>query len=191
MMLSALAAFVTQAGAFVIAGPFMTSLDLGLARGAERLALLVSFPLTAVNAFIAPRIVAHATQKNAEALRSLMLKACIASTLPSVPIALGLIVLPEVALGFFGSEFHRASEALRILAVTQLITAVTAPFAQLLYLNGSERTLTYILIASMALAAILLPIGSASFGLAGFAWAYLLINAAKNGLIVRHAVRTL
>jgi len=191
MMLSALAAFLTQAGSFVVVGPFLSDQALGLGRAAERLALLVSFPLTAVNPFIAPRIVRHVAQNNPAALRLLMLKACAASGLPSLPVAAALLIAPGWALALFGPGFEGAAPALQIMAVTQLVTAITAPYAMLIYMNGHERTLTAIVVAAMALGLVLLPAGAAAFGLTGFALAYGLINILKAAAILVAALRTI
>ena len=57
--LIALAGFLLQAGSFSLAAPFLTSADLGLIRGAERLAVMVSFPILAINPFIAAQIVQY------------------------------------------------------------------------------------------------------------------------------------
>src|SRR5690606_37529167 len=54
----ALSVLVTQSGAFAIGGYVLDQESLGLLRGAERLAMIIGFSLTAINPFIAPRIAA-------------------------------------------------------------------------------------------------------------------------------------
>jgi len=178
-MFTGMAAFVTQAGAFVVIGPFLTDAELGLARGAERLALLVSFPLTAVNLFISPRIVHHGTVSAPRAMRALMLKACTASVLLALPTAVALIWFPMVFLGLFGPEFTAATDVLVLLTVTQFITSIGGPFAMLLFLSGRERTHSWILVSNLVMCLVLYPLGSLQFGLTGFAVAYLVVNSVK------------
>jgi O-antigen/teichoic acid export membrane protein len=188
-MLSALAAFVTQAGSFALVGSILSEGDLGLARAAERLALMVSFPLTVVNPFIAPRIVYHVTFVDKNSLRILMSKACLASVLPALPVALTLLFIPHTFLSLFGPNFGDAALPLQVFAVAQLFTAATAPFAQLLYVGGNERALAHILIASMLVGMLLFPIATIYFGLFGFAAAYATINVVKAAFIVLYTVQ--
>lgn len=189
LMWSALAALVTQTGAFVLVGPVLDDGELGLARAAERLAVLITFPLTAVNPFIAPRIVRHVTLGDAPGMRRLIAKACLASTLPALPLTLALCLAPVTALALFGPDFAAAAPILQIMALTQLATAATAPVSQLLYLGGHERTLTGILLATMVLGLVLFPLGAALAGGLGFALAYAAVNGIKAGLILAYARR--
>ena len=178
-MLISLAGFVTQAGAFVLVGPFLAETDLGLARAAERLALLVSFPLTAVNAYITPRLVRELTSGTPRSSRTLLKKACLASAGMAVPIAAVLLLFPGSALALFGPEFVAVSGGLVVMTVTQFATAVTGPLAMLLFLSGRERVLAWIMAGALGACIILFPLGSSIAGVTGFVVAYMVVNVGK------------
>lgn len=179
----ALASFLTQAGAFVFAAPFLSEADLGLLRAAERLALLIGFPLLAVNPVIMPRIVRLSRGGGAEALRRLMLHAMLASGGMSACVMLPLLAWPERALALMGAEFGAATDYLRLMALAQFVTAVLGPLATLLHMTGRERASMWINIGALALATGLVPYLSLVYGARGFALAYAAIVVARLGLI--------
>lgn len=179
-MLSGLAAFITQAGSFIVIGPFISDNDLGLIRAAERVSLLVVFPMTAINPFITPRIVHYTSLNQKTALNTLMFKSCAISGLFALPITLVLFLFPAPFLSLFGDEFYDAALLLRILAIAQLITALFGPFAMLLYMSGREKIVSHILIYSLIACVILFPVFSIAYGATGFVIAYTLVNSGKS-----------
>ena len=89
-----LATFLTKAGSFLLAAPFLSEVDLGLLRAAERLALLVSFPMLAINPIIAPGIVRLSRGGDAAGLRRLVLRAVTASSGIAACLLLPLLIFP-------------------------------------------------------------------------------------------------
>jgi len=181
--LIALATFLTQAGSFVLAAPFLTEADLGLMRAAERLALLVSFPMLAINPVIAPRIVQLSRGGDAAGLRRLTLRALVASTGIAACVLLPLLIFPERALALMGAEFAAAVPYLRLMAVAQFLAAVIGPLAMMLTMSGRERVSMWINLGTLALAFVLVPSLSMAHGASGFALAYASIIVTRLGLI--------
>ncbi len=176
--------FATQAGSFAVVGPFMGEVEIGYARAAERLALLVSFPLTAINLFLSPRIVHHKTLGDTPALRSLMRRACLASSALAFFPALVLIAFPGFFLNIFGQGMDIATPSLIIFTITQFFIGATGPFGMLLFLDGSERLLGKIMLFTLLLCLVMYPIGGALGGAIGFAVAYAVVNILKAFLLL-------
>lgn len=175
----ALATFLTQAGSFLLAAPFLQETDLGLLRSAERLALLVSFPMLAINPVIMPHIVRLSRSANATALQRLMRIAIIVSGTASACVALPLLIWPEIALNFMGEEFIIATSYLRWMVCVQLLVAIFGPLAALLNMSGRERASMWINVGALILAIVAIPICSIVYGAPGFVLAYSVIIVAR------------
>lgn len=187
--LIALAMFLTQAGVFLLAAPFLPEKDLGLLRAAERLALLVSFSVLAINPVIAPRIVRLTRGGEAADLRRLIHGAVAASTGVAACVLLPLLIWPERALALMGAEFAEAVPYLRVLACAQLLAAAIGPLAMMLNMSGRERVSMWINVATLALAVALVPGLSLAYGAAGFAVAYAAIIMTRALLVLAAALQ--
>jgi O-antigen/teichoic acid export membrane protein len=198
--LIALATFLTQAGAFLLAAPFLPEADLGLLRAAERLALLVSFSVLAINPVIAPRIVRLSRGGDPIRLRRLTGRAMLASTGIAACVLVPLVIWPGPALALMGPEFTAAVPYLRVMACAQLLAAAIGPLAMMLNMSGRERLSMWINLATLALAAALVPGLSLAYGATGFAVAYAAIILARTLLVIfavihdhiklKHAIRS-
>lgn len=171
----ALSAFLVQAGAFVLAAPFLAESDLGLLRAAERLALLVSFPVLAINPFIAPRVVQRTRGGNASGLRQLILKAMLASAVLGAPMLLVLLLWPEHALALMGPEFGAAAGYLRTMAVVHFVLAALGPLFMVLNMAGGERAAMWIAVGSLLTGVVCIPAFSSAYHAFGFVLIYALI----------------
>lgn len=175
----ALAVFITQAGSFLLAAPFLTEADLGLLRAVERLALLVSFPVLAINPVIAPRIAKLSRGGDAVGLRRLVLRAILATGGIAACALMPLLVWPERALALMGAEFAAAAPYLRVMALAQFLAALAGPLMVLLNMSGRERASMWINVGTLALAVALFPALSLAYGAYGFAGAYAAIIALR------------
>lgn len=181
--LIALAYFLTQAGVFVLAAPFLSEVELGLLRAAERLAFLVSFSLLVIDPIISPRIVRLSRSGDASGLRRLMQRSMLASMVISACVLLPLLVWPERVLELMGSEFAEAAGYLRIMALIQFAVAVLGPLAVLLNMTGRERVSMWINLGTLALALCLIPLLSVTYGSYGFVIAYSAVIVTRLGLV--------
>lgn len=181
--LIAVASFLVQSGSFLMAAPFLGEADLGLLRAAERLALLVSFSVLAINPVIAPRIVRLARDGDGPGLRRLTTGAMALSGGIAAPVLLVLLIWPERALALMGTEFIAAGDYLRIMALAQFAAALLGPLAMLLNMSGRERVSMWINLGTLALALGLISILCSAYGSLGFAIAYSAVIVIRFGLI--------
>lgn len=185
----ALSTFLIQAGAFLLAAPFLSAEALGLVRGAERLALVVSFPVLAIGPVIMPHIVRAAAAKEVAKLRHLIgLAMLVGAAIGLVPLV-AMLAMPERILGLFGAEFAEVGNILRILALTHFAFLLLAPFVELLNMGGGERASMWISIGSFIAALLLFPLMSHFFGMNGFIAAYVIIMLGRGGIIVATSLR--
>ena len=71
---------------------------------------------------------------------------------PSLVLAGMLFAWPGLVLAAFGAEFEGAATVVRILAVGQLVNALTGPAGYLLLLTGAQRTVAWVYGAAAAVA---------------------------------------
>lgn len=169
--LIALAGFLTQAGSFLLAAPFLSETDLGLLRAAERLALLVSFSVLAINPVIAPGIVRLSRESDAAGLQRLTVKAVMASSGIAACVLVPLLIWPERSLTLMGAEFAPAVPYLRIMACAQFLAAAIGPLVMLLNMSGRERASMWINLANLFMALGLIPLSCLVYGPLGFSFA--------------------
>lgn len=180
----ALATFLTQAGSFLLAAPFLSESELGLLRAAERVALLVGFPVLAISPVIMPRIVRLSRSGNVDGLRYLISRTTMAIGGIAAIVAVPLMIWPERALELMGAEFGAAAGYLRTMVPAQFAFALSGPLVELLNMSGRERVSMGINVASLAVALVLFPWLSLAFGATGFIAAYLALIIMRVALVV-------
>lgn len=190
-LLSGTAVINSQTGV-VLLGALADTESAGLYAVAQRGALLVAFPLAAVNSAIAPTAARLWAATDHAALQRLVTLSARGVLLGSLPLALGFIVVGEPILAaFFGDPFAAAAMPLAVLSVGQLANAATGSVAVLLVMTGQQRLAATGMAAgallNVAAAAALIP----TLGTLGAAIAAALSLALSNGLMVVAARRRL
>lgn len=123
----------------LVLGAFHGARAAGLYEGAARTTVLATTVLLAVSAIAAPTIGAlHARGDHAQ-LQRMVRTAARWMLLPSLALALGLVLFATPILRLWGPDFTDAAPALRILVVGQLVNAAVGPVGYLLSLTGHER----------------------------------------------------
>jgi len=158
----------------IVAGPLLTNADIAIFNTAFRIALLVSFGVTAIDAFVSPEMMRLYAKGEQEALKSLVNR----TTRTRYLIALSAVVIFAVAgewiLGFFGPEFITGYWVLIILGLTQLAQAAAGPAARLLSFTGHQDQGLYISMAALILSAVLIWALAIPYGVMGAAVASLI-----------------
>jgi len=150
-LLSSTAIINTQTGV-VLLGAIGTPEATGLYSVAQRGALLVAFPLAAVNAAIGPTAARLWARGERDRLQHLVTTSVRGVALGSLPIALIFIVFGrQIITLLFGAEFAAADAPLAILSVGQIANALTGSVAVLLVMTGYQHRAT----AAMAAGAVL------------------------------------
>ena len=132
-------------------GIWGTAEEAGIFGAATRVAMLVTFFLTAVNTVIAPKFAELHSKGEIETLGRLARRFALLITLAASPLFLLLIFAGDWVMGMFGPEFVRGGTALAILAVGQAVNTMTGSVVYLLNMTGHEPDSRNAAILSMLL----------------------------------------
>ncbi len=150
---------------------------------AAKTAILVSFPLLAVNAVVAPLFAQYHAQGNLEGLGLVLQTTVRWMYLAALPLAVLLILLGPELLGLFGPDFTAARFALSILVIGQLVNVAAGSVGYMLAMTGYQWTL---LVIQIIIGAGIIPVmvfSGAFFGINGVALATALGIALTNILM--------
>lgn len=182
-MLIALSAFLLQAGSFIVAAPFLSDTQLGLLRAAERLAVIVSFPMVAINPFIAGRIVHHLVKADTDALRGSMRRAMLTGGgIAALPLVV-FILAPALCLNLLGTQFVAAAIYLRFMALANFVVVLFGPSAMAMNMGRMERRAMIINTSFLVLGVLLFPLLTMSWGASGFTAAYAAVAIGRTGVL--------
>ena len=172
----------------VLSGPDSS----GLYAVAQRGALLIAFPLSALNTAIAPTTARLWSSGENQRLQRLVTLSARRILLTALPFVLGYVLFGRAILvTLFGPDFAGAEIALSILAFGQLANVATGPVTTLLVMTGHERKAAL----GIAAGAVVNVIGCAALipglGVAGAAVAAAVALAVSNIVLVVVAQRQL
>ena len=160
---------VLQRADLLIVGARLGSEAAGVYSAASRLALLISFGLTAVNAWAAPAFAEIHARGDADELQRVVRLAARVVTAFTIPVAVAIGLASTGLLGLFGEGFESGRRALAILCGGQVVNALLGPVGYLMTMTGNQgeaaRILTVSALANVALCAVLAP----RYGLEGAA----------------------
>jgi O-antigen/teichoic acid export membrane protein len=108
---------------------------------AQRIAMLTSFVLIAVNMVVAPRFAAMYKANKMEELQHLAVISVKIMTAVALPIVLIMLIFPSYLMGIFGDGFTEGTVYLQVLAVGQFVNVVTGSVGYLLSMSGHEKDL--------------------------------------------------
>jgi O-antigen/teichoic acid export membrane protein len=159
----------------VIIGVILPPEDVAVFYASFRVALLLAFFQSAVNALMIP----SASRLHAAGDRGALQQLVARTTQLRFWLALcGLIVLALIGrtvLGWFGEEFVAGYASLLILALAQLVLAAVGPVDQLLNITGHQNQCLYAFTAALIIAVVLNMVLVPKFGILGAAWAVVLV----------------
>ena len=158
---------------------------------ATRMVELVVYVLTAVNGIASPLLAAaYFKQKDAE-FRRILLHSARWLALLTIPMVVGLVLFGKFFLGLFGDAFVSAYIPLIILAVGQLVNALTGSVSAAMSMTGHQRplalTLATVVVLNIVLNAVLVP----RFGAIGAAWATAIATGLSNIILLVLVLRLL
>lgn len=182
----ALTMFITQAGSFSIAGPFLPTATTGVLRIAERLGLLVTFGALAIDPIIAARVVRYREGGRWDKLRRLTFKSCLAAVVMGVVPMLVLLLFPALLVKQIGHGFMEAVPYIRALALTNIIVAALGPFSMVMNMANRERQLMWISITALTFAVVAYPVSSLLWGGWGFIFTYATVSVGRSLVIAMY-----
>jgi O-antigen/teichoic acid export membrane protein len=154
---------------------------------AFNIALVVTLPRIAVNTLFAPEISGLHARKEKAMMQLLVTRASSWTLAAGFFVALGLFLLAEPLLGWFGGGYEAGVPALRILLVSQVIAASAGSQLYVMTMTGHERSAAMLLIAGAIVNAIASAVLISWCGLTGAAistGAVLIIWNAAMGLFL-------
>jgi O-antigen/teichoic acid export membrane protein len=153
----------------IIIGILGTSEDVGIYVTAARSAILMQIPLLAIGAIVSPRFAILYSNEDWRGLEQVARNTSLLGTMVALPAFLGIEALAPWLMSLFGASFGAGANALRILAIGQLINVAVGSVGLLLSMSGRERYLQRTMIiaafANILLNVILIP----PFGINGAA----------------------
>jgi O-antigen/teichoic acid export membrane protein len=156
----------------VMLGLLTSAENVGAYNIAYQGALLVSFPLIACNAVLAPNVARLHAQGDHARLQRLLTSATLVVSLAAAAAVLVLVVAGRWLIdGLFGEEFAAAYPALVILAVGQLVNAWAGSVGMFLSMTGHEKDTLKGLAAAALLNLVLNILLIPPFGMVGAAGA--------------------
>lgn len=167
--LMSLAPFMQQVVCVMIAGYYLSESELGLFKIAERLALVISFVLFAINAVYPPRFSELYQRGCYMELRNLAGKSAQTGLGLGIPIFLLFFIVPNKVLAVFGDQFSEAALMLQIIALAQIVNASTGSVGFLLNMTGHEKLMRNVSIASNLIGIFVMVIFTPLFGGVGAA----------------------
>lgn len=174
----------------ILVGSMLPSESVAVYHIAFRIALLISFALFAVDAYLGPTAAQLYAQRNMSRLQQTVNRATRLRFFGSLIAFVILALLGNDLLNMFGTEFVAGYAALLILAFGELVHAGAGPVTRLMSISGHEDKCLYVfgccLVGAVALIAILVP----PFGINGAATAAMLTiicwSLWMRQLVIRH-----
>ncbi|MCG9735466.1 oligosaccharide flippase family protein [Pseudoalteromonas shioyasakiensis] len=173
-----------QWSAPIIIGVFLVAEQVAFFSVAQRIALLTSFILMAVNLVVAPKFSAFHAKGDDVGIRKTALFSVRLLVLSALPIVLFMLLFPEFLMGLFGEEFRQGALILQVLVLGQAVNVVTGSVGYLLMMSGHERDMRLVTLISGFGVLISAPIFTKLFGAVGAASATAFFISLQNLLAV-------
>jgi O-antigen/teichoic acid export membrane protein len=142
-------------------GIWAGSREVGIFGAASRVAMVVGFMLATVNSVLVPKFAELYARGDREALGRTARRSAQMITLLASPVFLILMFGGRWVMAIFGPEFADGALVLAVLAVGQLVNALTGSVNHVLIVTGNEKILrnTVVLasVVQIALCAVLIP----------------------------------
>ncbi|MDP7639436.1 MAG: polysaccharide biosynthesis C-terminal domain-containing protein [Candidatus Hydrogenedentes bacterium] len=179
LFMSGMAIVVQRTGTLLV-GVFVGTTEAGNFSIAARIAMLITFALSAVNAIAAPMIAEMYARGEKVELQKMLRHAALVILAFTAPVCVGILVLGRWLLELFDEAYAVAYLTLACLSLGQTVSVLVGPVAHLLIMTGHQvdtaRATAATAGLSIALHLILVP----SYGLAGAGIASALAMTALN-----------
>lgn len=160
----------------LVLGFYVPSHEIAVFNASYRLAFLIAFGLSAVDALVMPAAARLFTRGDNTALQAVTARAAQLRFWGAFSGVLVLAVFGEQLLGIFGEEFKAGYRTLVLLALAQLVHGTVGPVTALLSVTGHQQRCLPVfgcaLVASVLLTALLVP----AFGIEGAAAGVLIVT---------------
>ncbi|MCK8120362.1 oligosaccharide flippase family protein [Pseudoalteromonas sp. 2CM32C] len=168
----------------IIIGVYLVAEQVAYFSVAQRIAMLTTFILMAVNLVVAPKFAAFKAANNMDGIRKTALFSVRLLVLSALPIVLFMLLLPEFLMGLFGEQFKQGAVILQILVLGQAVNVITGSVGFLLMMSGNERDMRFVTIISGCGVLLSVPLFTSLYGAMGAAVATAFFISLQNLLAV-------
>lgn len=133
-------AIVMGQGALVLLGIFSSAEQVAYFAVANRVALLVSFVLLAINGILSPKFAEISERQDTQRLQSLFRASTRLMIMLTSPFLLVIFIFSPEILRLFGSDYQQASTVLRVLIAAQFVRVLVGSVGQLLIMANCQRS---------------------------------------------------
>jgi len=152
-------------------GFFSTEDQVGIYNLCFKLASIITFAQFAINSYAAPRISSYYHSKEKLKLKALIQKIAWLNFVISIPFFVILLFFGKQILPLFGAEFTNGITVLILLAIGQLVNALSGPVLYILNMTGKEKVSRNIVVIAAFLNIVLNYILIPVYGIIGAALA--------------------
>ena len=189
MALSSISYFLMQSIDIVLLSKFTSFETVAYYAAAVKIATVTSLVLLSVNIIAGPIIAEFYTNKDKEALKSIVKKSSRLILMFSIPAILFLFVFSEFILSLFGEHFVKAKHVLWVLLLGQLIRSLSGPIAIYMNMTGKQNRMHQFLFLGLGINILLNWIFIPKFGMQGAAYATVISIMFWSGLAVAYAYK--
>lgn len=168
----------------ILIGIYLSSQDVAFFSIAQRVSLLISFVLMAVNLVVAPKFASLHSKGDLVGIRNTALFSVKLLLMSGLPLVFLILIFSANFMAFFGEEFKQGAVILQILAVGQGINVITGSVSYLLMMSGHERDMRFVTVLCGVGVLISVPIFTKLFGAIGAASATAFFISLQNLLAV-------
>lgn len=174
----------------IVLGSVLPSEQVAIYNACFRTALLISFGLFAVDAFVGPKIAAFQANGDHAHLQEIVVHATRLRSFGAAVVLVIFVVVGEWLLGLFGPDFVVGYPILIILAFAQFVHATVGPVTRLLSIGGHQDRCLYVFSVSIVLLIVLTLVLAPRYGMIGAAAAasvaLLTSSLWMAALVIRH-----
>lgn len=151
----------------LLLGFFTNPKQVAYYEAANRVTLVVSFSLLAVNHVVPPLIARFYQKKDLLGLENLAQTTARWTCCVGLPCSLVIILLAPDILAIFGPDFLQARIAITCLALCELVNVATGSVDYIMIMTGNQWIRTFTLIGVATISVPLMAYGAATYGLNG------------------------
>jgi len=179
---------VQQVFSVMIAATYISTVEMGFFRAAERTAMLVGFVQIVINAVYPAKFAKAYYDGDLEKLKVMAVQSATIASALCLPFLMVCIFAPSFILSLFGKGFSEASTVLVILALAQGVNVALGSVSYLLQMTGHARQTRNAAFIASGLSLILYFLLGNYFGLIGIACAFaaaIVVQNILNAVLVR------
>jgi O-antigen/teichoic acid export membrane protein len=132
----------------IMIGIWLLAEDVAYFSVAQRIAMLTSFILMAINLVVAPKFAAFKAADDMDNIRKTALFSVRLLLISALLIISFMLVYPSFLMGLFGDDFKQGALLLQILVLGQAVNVITGSVGYLLTMSGNERDMRFVPIFS-------------------------------------------